>query len=88
MVLLPVSNIGRGVEFYCDKHSFHLDHNTLNEHMHVAQLAPPGSGCSIVLVDLPAHQEMVPGSLRALQLEVSDAQAAQAELLSRGRAFA
>ena len=26
---------------------FALDHDTETEHMHVAQLTPPGSGCSI-----------------------------------------
>jgi hypothetical protein len=29
--------------------------------MHVTQLTPPGSGCSIVFGDLPPHKEMEPG---------------------------
>ncbi|GAA1597489.1 VOC family protein [Kribbella sancticallisti] len=84
VVIVPVSDIERAVAFYRDQVGFDLDHNTTNEHMHVAQLTPRGSGCSIVLGDLPAQKEMAPGSLRGLQLCVPDAEAARAELLSRG----
>ena len=84
VVLLPVADIDRAVAFYRDQVGFHLDHDTVNEHMHVVQLTPPGSGCSIVLGDLPSHQEMAPGSMRGLQLCVADAAAARAELVSRG----
>jgi catechol 2,3-dioxygenase-like lactoylglutathione lyase family enzyme len=84
VVVLPVSDIDRAIEFYRDKVGFHLDHDTKNEHMHVAQLTPNGSGCSIVFGDLPAQREMTPGSMKALQLVVPDAQAARQELLDRG----
>jgi predicted enzyme related to lactoylglutathione lyase len=52
--------------------------------MHVVQLTPRGSGCSIVFGDLPPQREMPPGSLRGLQLCVADAAAARAELAARG----
>jgi predicted enzyme related to lactoylglutathione lyase len=52
--------------------------------MHVVQLTPNGSGCSIVIGDLPAQNEMAPGSMRALQLVVADAAAAHQELRGRG----
>jgi catechol 2,3-dioxygenase-like lactoylglutathione lyase family enzyme len=84
VVLLPVSDIDRAVAFYRDHVGFNLDHDTTNEHMHVVQLTPPGSGCSIVLGDLPAHREMPPGSMRGLQLVVPDAEAARQELIDRG----
>lgn len=84
VVVVPVSDIGRAVEFYRDKVGFHLDHDTTNEHMHVVQLTPQGSGCSIVIGDLPAQNEMAPGSLKGLQLVVADAKAARDELISRG----
>jgi catechol 2,3-dioxygenase-like lactoylglutathione lyase family enzyme len=84
VVVLPVSDIGRAVEFYRDRVGFNLDHDTQNEHMHVVQLTPPGSGCSIVIGDLPSQNEMAPGSMRGLQLVVADARAARDELLSRG----
>jgi catechol 2,3-dioxygenase-like lactoylglutathione lyase family enzyme len=84
VVVLPVSDINSAIAFYRDKLRFHLDHDTTNEHMHVAQLTPTGSGCSIVVGDLPSQNEMAPGSIRGLQLVVADASAARQELLGRG----
>jgi catechol 2,3-dioxygenase-like lactoylglutathione lyase family enzyme len=84
VVVLPVSDIDRSVAFYRDQVGFHLDHNTQNEHMHVVQLTPPGSGCSIVFGSLPAQRAMEPGSMKGLQLVVEDANAARQELLDRG----
>ena len=84
VVLLPVRDIDASTAFYRDKVGFDLDHDTTNEHMHVVQLTPRGSGCSIVLGDLPSQREMAPGSLRGLQLVVADAQAARQELGDRG----
>jgi catechol 2,3-dioxygenase-like lactoylglutathione lyase family enzyme len=84
VVVLPVSDLARSIAFYRDQVGFALDHDTENEHMHVAQLTPPGSGCSIVIGTLPSQNEMAPGSMRGLQLVVPDATAAREELLSRG----
>ena len=84
VVILPVADIDRSIAFYRDQVGFTLDHNTTNEWMHVAQLTPRGSGCSIVVGDLPAQREMAPGSIKGLQLVVSDALAARDELLGRG----
>jgi predicted enzyme related to lactoylglutathione lyase len=84
VVILPVSDIDRSIAFYRDKVGFDLDHDTTTEQMHVAQLTPRGSGCSIVFGDLPSQQEMAPGSMRGLQLVVADAHAARQELLARG----
>ena len=84
VVLLPVSDIDRSVAFYRDQVGFDLDHDTRTEQMHVVQLTPPGSGCSIVIGDLPAHREMAPGSMRGLQLVVADVAVARQELLDRG----
>jgi predicted enzyme related to lactoylglutathione lyase len=83
VVVVPVSDVDRAKTFYADKVGFHLDHDTtISEEMRVVQLTPPGSGCSIVvgkgMVDMP------PGSLRGLQLVVSDLRAAHAELVERG----
>src|SRR5215218_11145922 len=84
VVILPVSDIDRAVAFYREQVGFELDHDTTNEHMHVVQLTPRGSGCSIVFGDLPSQREMTPGSMRGLQLVVADAAAARQELLERG----
>ena len=84
VVIVPVSDIGRAVAFYRDQVGFQLDHDTRNEHMHVVQLTPLGSGCSIVIGDLPSQSQMAPGSLKGVQLVVPDAYAARQELLDRG----
>ena len=84
VVVLPVRDINRAIEFYRDQVGFTLDHHTQNEHMDVAQLTPPGSGCSIVFGNLPAQNQMAPGSMKGLQLVVPDATAARQELLDRG----
>ncbi len=84
VVVLPVSDIDRSIAFYRDQVGFALDHDTRTDQMHVAQLTPRGSGCSIVVGDLPAQAEMAPGSMRGLQLCVADAEAARAELVDRG----
>ena len=60
VVILPVSDIDRSIAFYRDQVGFDLDHDTTTEHMHVVQLTPRGSGCSIVFGDLPRQNEMSP----------------------------
>jgi catechol 2,3-dioxygenase-like lactoylglutathione lyase family enzyme len=82
--VLPVSDIDEAIAFYRDKVGFHLDHDTRTEQMRVAQLTPPGSGCSVVVGDLPSQTEMDAGSMRGLQLVVADAEAARTELGERG----
>jgi predicted enzyme related to lactoylglutathione lyase len=84
VVIVPVSDIDASIAFYRDQVGFDLDHDTKTEHMHVVQLTPRGSGCSIVFGDLPPQREMAPGSLRGLQLCVADAEAARQELVGRG----
>jgi predicted enzyme related to lactoylglutathione lyase len=84
VVILPVSDIDRSIEFYRDRVGFDLDHDTRTGQMHVVQLTPRGSGCSIVFGDLPSQREMEPGSIRGLQLCVADAAAARQELIDRG----
>ncbi len=84
VVVVPTSDLDRSIAFYRDQVGFALDHDTQNEHMHIAQLTPRGSGCSIVIGDLPSQRQMPPGSLHGLQLVVADAATARAELLAAG----
>ena len=84
VVILPVADIDRSVAFYRNQVGFDLDHDTKTEHMHVVQLTPRGSGCSIVFGDLPSQREMAPGSITGLQLCVADGRAAREELVGRG----
>ena len=84
VVVVPVSDLGKSIAFYRDQVGFHLDHETQSELMHVAQLTPRGSGCSIVIGTLPSQNQMAPGSLHGVQLCVADAEAARSELVGRG----
>lgn len=84
VVVLPVSDLDRAVEFYRDRVGFVLDHRTTNEHMDVAQLTPRGSGCSIVIGSLPSQRQMAPGSMKGLQLVVADAAGARDHLIAGG----
>ncbi|HET7762682.1 MAG TPA: VOC family protein [Phycicoccus sp.] len=84
VVVVPVSDLAAAISFYRDAVGFELDHEIHTELMHVAQLTPRGSGCSIVIGDLPTRRGMAPGSLHGLQLVVADAEVARAELVGRG----
>ncbi|HST49563.1 glyoxalase superfamily protein [Jatrophihabitans sp.] len=83
VVVVPVSDVDRAKEFYADKVGFTLDvDHRAGENFRVVQLTPPGSACSIVIGT--GVGDGVPGSVRGLQLVVSDISAAHAELVSRG----
>jgi catechol 2,3-dioxygenase-like lactoylglutathione lyase family enzyme len=84
VVVVPVAEIDRSVEFYRDRVGFRLDHRSTTPYMDIAQLTPRGSGCSIVIGTLPSQREMAPGGLHGIQLCVADAVAARAELVGRG----
>ena len=82
LVGLPVSDIDRAKDFYV-KIGFNLDHDhKVSDQIRFVQLTPPGSGCSIAFGK--GISEMPPGSLKGLQLVVSDINAAREHLLSSG----
>ncbi|GGS26927.1 glyoxalase [Streptomyces humidus] len=87
VILLPVSDIDRAKEFYSDKVGFHVDiDGEVMEGVRIVQLTPPGSGCSIALVDglqVPTGVPQ-PGTYHGMQLCVTDAQTAYEELTARG----
>lgn len=84
VVIVPVTDIDRAIEFYAGKLGFNVDHDTrIGDDARVVQLTPPGSGCSIV-VGTGVVPEMPPGSLRGLQLVVPDINKAHAQLVERG----
>jgi predicted enzyme related to lactoylglutathione lyase len=83
LVAIPVSDVDRAKAFYTEQVGFNADHDhTVSDEIRFVQLTPPGSACSIALgkgiVDMP------PGSVRGLQMVVSDINAARAELAGRG----
>ena len=84
LVGVPVSDVDRASAFYTEKAGFHLDVDvTVREGLRFVQLTPPGSACSIC-IGVGITDEMAPGSLRNLQLVVSDIGEARAELAGRG----
>jgi catechol 2,3-dioxygenase-like lactoylglutathione lyase family enzyme len=83
VVQVPVSDVDRAKAFYAEKAGFNLDHDTWHGEARVVQLTPPGSGCSIVF-GIGLGTDMEPGSIKGLQLVVSDIRAARASLAERG----
>ena len=83
LVPVPVSDVDRAIAFYRDQAGFNLDHDhTVNANLRFVQLTPPGSACSIALGK--GVVDSAPGSIRGLQLVVSDIHAARADMLGRG----
>src|ERR687894_2281314 len=84
VVIVPVADVDRAKRFYAEQLGFRVDHDTrIGSGMRVVQLTPPGSGCSIVVGE-GVVPDMPPGSLKGLQLVVSDIHAARAQLVQRG----
>ncbi len=83
LVAVPVSDVDRAKAFYADQVGFNADHDhRISDDLRFVQLTPPGSACSITIgtgiTDAP------PGSVQGLQMVVSDADAARAQLVERG----
>src|SRR3954462_7340882 len=83
LISVPVSDVDRAKAFYVDQAGFNADHDhRVDENLRFVQLTPPGAACSIAIGQgLP---EAEPGSVKGLQLVVSDIEAARAELAGRG----
>ena len=83
VVVVPVTDVDRAKDFYSTQVGFNVDHDTkISDELRVVQLTPPGSGCSIVIG--LGLVNMLPGSLRGLQLVVPDIFQARQELVERG----
>jgi catechol 2,3-dioxygenase-like lactoylglutathione lyase family enzyme len=83
LVFVPVTDVDRAKAFYVDQVGFVADHDQrVSPELRFVQLTPPGSACSIAIGE--GLSDMAPGSLKGLQLVVEDADAARAELVSRG----
>jgi RNA polymerase sigma factor (sigma-70 family) len=83
LVTLPVSDVDRAKAFYVDQAGFNADHDhQVSDEMRFVQLTPPGSACSICIGK--GMTDAAPGSVQGMQIVVEDAEAARAELVSRG----
>jgi catechol 2,3-dioxygenase-like lactoylglutathione lyase family enzyme len=84
VVVVPVSDVDRAKSFYAEQLGFNVDHDTkVSEGNRIVQLTPRGSGCSIVVGE-GIVPDMAAGSLKGLQLVVSDLRAARVKLEERG----
>jgi predicted enzyme related to lactoylglutathione lyase len=83
LVAIPVSDVDRAKAFYTEQAGFNADHDhTVSDEIRFVQLTPPGSACSIALGK--GLTEAPPGSVKGMQMVVSDIEAAHAELAGRG----
>jgi catechol 2,3-dioxygenase-like lactoylglutathione lyase family enzyme len=83
LVAIPVSDVDRAKAFYVEKVGFVEDHDhVVSDEIRFVQLTPPGSACSIALGN--GVTDAAPGSVRGMQMVVSDIDAAHAELTERG----
>ena len=83
MLVVPVSDVDRSKAFYSEKLGFNVDVDfSANEQFRVVQLTPPGSECSITIGT--GLTKSSPGSYEGMHLIVSDIEAAQKDLASRG----
>jgi predicted enzyme related to lactoylglutathione lyase len=83
LVAVPVTDVDRAKAFYTEQVGFNADVDASpSEDIRFVQLTPPGSACSIAVGRGIVDSE--PGSVAGLQLVVSSAQDARAELAGRG----
>lgn len=83
LVGIPVSDVDRAKAFYTEQVGFNADHDhQVGDGIRFVQLTPPGSGCSIAIGNGIVEGE--PGSVKGLQVVVSDIEAAHAHLVERG----
>src|SRR5215210_4882617 len=83
VVTIPVSDVERARDFYAKKVGFNLDIDyRISDEVHLVQLTPPGSACSIHLGTSTIYME--PGSIDGVFLVVPDVIAARTELSERG----
>ena len=83
VVVVPVSDVDRSKAFYSEQLGFNVDvDQEMSEQFRIVQLTPPGSACSIAIGRGLAPG--VPGSLKGIQLVVSDVAAARQQLVDKG----
>jgi catechol 2,3-dioxygenase-like lactoylglutathione lyase family enzyme len=83
LIAVPVSDVDRAKAFYTEIAGFVEDYDhVVNPELRFVQLTPPGSACSIAIGT--GLVDSAPGSVKGLQLVVTDIEAARGELLERG----
>lgn len=84
VVMLPVADVDKALNFYQNTVGFNLDHDVNNNGIRVVQLTPHGSSCSIVIgTGMEALEQMQAGSIRGLHLVVDDIEAVRDHLIKQ-----
>lgn len=82
LVILPVTDVDRARDFYSGI-GFHVDHDhVVSDEIRFVQMTPPGSACSIAFGKGLTDAE--PGSVKGLQVVVTDIHEAREQLLAAG----
>jgi catechol 2,3-dioxygenase-like lactoylglutathione lyase family enzyme len=82
LIAIPVTDVDRAKDFYV-RAGFNADHDhRVSDNLRFVQLTPEGSGCSICIGEGLTDAE--PGSVKGMQMVVSDIEAARAQLLEGG----
>jgi catechol 2,3-dioxygenase-like lactoylglutathione lyase family enzyme len=83
MITVPVADIDRAKAFYVEQLGCGIEQDVRIDETHrFVELLPPGSPCTLALTS--GYVDAPPGSLQGVQLNVDDADAAQAFLRSHG----
>lgn len=83
LIFVPVSDVDRAKDFYT-RIGFNADHDAEPyEGVRFVQLTPPGSACSIA-IGTGLGGTLAPGTLDNIQVVVTDADAALAQLRDAG----
>ena len=83
LVPLPVSDVDRAKKFYGETLGWPVDNDAVvSDDVRFIQVTPPGSACSIAFGK--GLSEMEPGSQKGLQVVVTSAEEALADLRGRG----
>jgi predicted enzyme related to lactoylglutathione lyase len=83
LVPLPATDLKQSKDFYVDVLGFNLDHDIEPvDGMHVIQLTPPGSACSIAIGTGIGTEDAAP--VKNIHLVVDDIDATRKSLIQRG----
>ncbi|WP_285138255.1 VOC family protein [Microbacterium sp. lyk4-40-TSB-66] len=83
LIFVPVTDVDRAKKFY-ERIGFHPDHDhQMTDELRFVQMTPPGSACSIAF-GTGLGMTLEPGRQDTIQVVVSDADAALAQLREAG----
>ncbi|MBO1738697.1 VOC family protein [Leifsonia sp. TF02-11] len=83
LIIVPVTDVDRAKAFYVDALGWNADHDqVVSPTLRFVQVTPPGSACSIAFG--LGLTDMVPGTMKGLQIVIPDADEALAHLRENG----